>query len=171
MIQDIFKVGVYKEKLIIDNDQLEKYSYSLREKGDNQIKKSSKGGYHSDNLNVDDLELQELLKDILLKSNLYSKHIGYEEVTADNIWCNINSYKDFNALHCHPNSKISGVYYVKTPKDCGDIEFHNPSYHVLAQSGLSRPNGNYSPLFWWLPANKGMLYLSLIHISEPTRRS
>jgi uncharacterized protein (TIGR02466 family) len=169
MIQDIFKVGVYKEKLIIDNEQLEKYSYSLREKG-KQLNKSNKGGYHSDNLNKEDLELQELLKNILLKSNLYSKHTGYEELTVDNIWCNINSYKDFNELHCHPNSKISGVYYVKTPKDCGEIEFHNPAYHVLAQSGLSRSNNNYTSLFWWLPAEKGMLYLFpswLMHLVRP----
>ena len=38
-------------------------------------------------------------------------------------WFNINGHKAFNRLHAHAGAFISGVYYVKAPKDCGQIYF------------------------------------------------
>ena len=48
-----------------------------------------------------------------------------------NIWCNINYYKDTNAVHLHPHSVYSGVYYVQTPEDCGRICFQHPALDLL----------------------------------------
>ncbi len=169
MIIDLFKVGVYREYLMLNNEEITKYCYNIKEKQKSK-NISNKGGFHSDNLNLNDMEIKDLLNEINRKANFYSKQIGYGDVTIDNIWCNINSYKDYNELHCHPNAKISGVYYVKTPEDCGDIEFHNPAYHTLAQAQLSRKNNHYTSLFWWLPAVEGVLYLFpswLMHLVRP----
>ena len=120
MIIDLFKVGVYREYLMLNNEEITKYCYNIKEKQKSK-NISNKGGFHSDNLNLNDMEIKDLLNEINRKANFYSKEIGYGDVIIDNIWCNINSYKDYNELHCHPNAKISGVYYVKTPEDCGDI--------------------------------------------------
>jgi len=38
-------------------------------------------------------------------------------------WYNINRKYNFNALHNHPNSYMSGVYYLKVPKNSGNIVF------------------------------------------------
>lgn len=43
-----------------------------------------------------------------------------------NAWANINPYGASNAPHVHAGSALSGSYYVKTPPDCGDIEFLDP---------------------------------------------
>jgi uncharacterized protein (TIGR02466 family) len=171
MIHDLFKIGIYSEYLTLNNEELKKYCHDIKQKQDGiNVIKSNKGGFHSDNLDKNDVEIKELIKHITLYANFYSKQLDYGEVKFSNIWCNINSYKDYNQLHCHPNAKVSGVYYVKTPENCGEIEFHNPAYHVLQQSDLSRPNNHYTSLFWWVPAIKGALYLFpswLLHSVRP----
>ena len=40
-----------------------------------------------------------------------------------NMWANVNPPGGFNRAHLHPNCVWSGVYYVKTPKNCGEIVF------------------------------------------------
>ena len=49
------------------------------------------------------------MEDRFLHMQIYiQKKIAYGEVGFSNIWCNINSYKDFNQLHCHPHAKVIG---------------------------------------------------------------
>ena len=40
-----------------------------------------------------------------------------------NMWANINPPGGYNMPHIHPNSHFSGVYYIKAPKDSGNISF------------------------------------------------
>jgi uncharacterized protein (TIGR02466 family) len=171
MIQDIFKIGIYKYYLgeTIDNKKLETYSYKLKEKN-NIVTKSNRGGFHSENLDPYCEDLKKLTDVIIKHANIFSDELKYGKLNIDNIWCNINSYKDYNDLHCHPNTKISGVYYVKTPENCGNIEFHNPAYHILSQSLLARSDNNYTSLSWWMPSTVGVLYLFpcwLLHLVKP----
>jgi uncharacterized protein (TIGR02466 family) len=42
------------------------------------------------------------------------------------MWANINPPGGFNRAHIHPNSLWSGVYYVKTPKNCGHLKVRRP---------------------------------------------
>ena len=169
MIHDLFKIGIYREHLTLNNEELEKYCYDIKQTQDG-ISISNKGGFHSENLDTNDTEIKELMKQITSYANVYSEQLGYSEVKMYNIWCNINSYRDHNQVHCHPNAKVSGVYYVKTPENCGEIEFHNPAYHVLQQSDLSRPDNSYTSITWWMPAEEGILYLFpswLMHLVRP----
>ena len=169
MIHDLFKIGIYREHLTLDNKELEKYCHDMKQEQDG-VSISNQGGFHSENLNENHWEIKELIKYITSYANVYSEQIAYGKVELCNIWCNINSYKDYNQLHCHPDAKVSGVYYVKTPDECGEIEFHNPAYHVLQQANLSRPNNHYTSLFWWMPAVEGALYLFpswLMHSVRP----
>ena len=41
-------------------------------------------------------------------------------------WAIINRKLASNSVHNHPNSILSGVYYVKTPENCGGIFFSDP---------------------------------------------
>ena len=43
-----------------------------------------------------------------------------------NMWANVNRYKDYNSTHIHEGSDWSFVYYVKVPKDCGNLIFVDP---------------------------------------------
>jgi len=50
-----------------------------------------------------------------------------EKVGITEIWAIINKKNTFNQTHNHPNTYLSAAYYVKAPKDCGDIQFHEPN--------------------------------------------
>ena len=39
---------------------------------------------------------------------------------------NVNPPGGYNRAHLHPNCTWSGVYYVKTPKNCGVIKMKDP---------------------------------------------
>ena len=42
------------------------------------------------------------------------------------MWANINPPGGYNKPHLHPNSHFSGVYYIKAPKNSGQIVFNEP---------------------------------------------
>jgi len=50
-----------------------------------------------------------------------------EKVGITEIWAIINKKNTFNQIHNHPNTYLSAAYYVKAPKNCGDIQFHEPN--------------------------------------------
>jgi len=47
-------------------------------------------------------------------------------VNITTCWAIVNGKLASNSLHNHPNSILSGVYYLKTPEDCGGIYFNDP---------------------------------------------
>ena len=49
-----------------------------------------------------------------------------DRVKIEAMWSIINKKGDFNIQHNHPNAYLSAAYYVKAPKDCGEIVFYDP---------------------------------------------
>ncbi|MGF1538210.1 MAG: TIGR02466 family protein [Elainellaceae cyanobacterium] len=41
-------------------------------------------------------------------------------------WAMVSPKNAYSSFHHHPNSVLSGVYYVQTPENCGDLYFHDP---------------------------------------------
>ena len=48
------------------------------------------------------------------------------EPLLGNMWANINPPGGYNAPHIHPNSLFSGVYYIKVPKESGNLVCNDP---------------------------------------------
>jgi uncharacterized protein (TIGR02466 family) len=46
-------------------------------------------------------------------------------------WINIMSHRVTHSLHLHPNSVVSGTYYVATPKGCAGLKFEDPRMSSL----------------------------------------
>jgi uncharacterized protein (TIGR02466 family) len=42
------------------------------------------------------------------------------------MWANINYSGGYNRPHVHPNCLFSGVYYVKTQPNCGNLVINDP---------------------------------------------
>ena len=42
------------------------------------------------------------------------------------MWANINPPNAYNKYHIHPNTDISGVYYIQVPKDSGCLWLEDP---------------------------------------------
>ena len=61
--------------------------------------------------------IHETLKSVRIK--------GPKEFTIS-MWINVNNKGDWNMYHDHLGVDLSGVYYVKVPKDSGDITFKDP---------------------------------------------
>ncbi len=49
----------------------------------------------------------------------------------ETMWSIINGRGSSNSAHIHPKSHWSGVYYIKTPDNCGNIEFTDPRTMLL----------------------------------------
>ena len=171
-IHDIFKVPVYSTQLNLDIKKLQAFCNEYQHKDTGQTR-SNVGGYHSNDLPLNDVSLHPLIEEIKTHSNKFAKEfIGNNEQVLSNMWINISLYKDTNRSHNHPFTDISGVYYVKTPEKCGNITFDHPAIDVLDYY-FPKPSGEfneYNSPNWWKPAVENSLYLFpgwLKHYVEP----
>jgi uncharacterized protein (TIGR02466 family) len=89
---------------------------------DQGIKKSNIYGWHSTIEMHKNPEYQHLVNEIYLayKEVYKDQHIETEPFLV-NMWANINYQSAFNKSHNHANAFWSGVYYVKTPENCGSL--------------------------------------------------
>tara|TARA_S200000501_G_C20529897_1_gene615192 strand:+ start:53 stop:664 length:612 start_codon:yes stop_codon:yes gene_type:complete len=108
-------------------DELVKEAYQEKESDPIGRKLSNRGGWQSNQFELHECKseiLQKVIKNLLsefsknlLQKNVYMKCQG---------WTNINGPGDFNAKHNHPRSHLSGVFWIKVPKNSGSIKFHSP---------------------------------------------
>ena len=95
------------------------------ERSSKSVEKTNFGGWQSE----DDIYVHEeftwLLNHIMRLSNQVAPEYSPElKFNNGHIWANINRKGDFNAVHTHPNSLLSGVTYLKvTSEDQGTIQF------------------------------------------------
>ena len=172
-IHDIFKVPVYSTQLNLDIKKLQSFCNEYQQKGTGQTL-SNVGGYHSNDLPLNDVSLHPLIKEINTHSSKFAKEfINNNEQVLSNMWINISLYKDINKIHNHPGADISGVYYVKTPDDCGNITFEHPAIDVLSyyfRHDEEKEFNVYNSPTWWKPVFENHLYLFpgwLKHRVEP----
>ena len=131
MISDIFKVPIYQTNVTSDFKNLIDCLKKISEE-ESGVKKSNIGGWQSNNL-VEKEELQNIISSLQMHFLAFSSLLNCQiDIKPSNIWANINRYKDYNRDHIHPGSKLSGVYYIKVPKDSGDIYFINPAAKYIA---------------------------------------
>ena len=158
---DIFRTPVYCEDTNLDNETMARYCLNLMEK-DTGRKVSNEGGWQSNDLQGIHYPLNNLFKTITDSVNNFATSLKLPKQKIDNIWINVNGYRDYNQEHLHPNSHLSGVYYIQTHKDCGDIEFGNPYKDMIESYWWPHIEDNNDPrvvLKWCMPAEIGKLYV------------
>jgi uncharacterized protein (TIGR02466 family) len=74
------------------------------------------------------VELKELVDLIMKESNevLNFLRVKRDSHYISNMWANITHPNHRHHLHIHPNCLLSGILYVKAPKDCGPTVFEDP---------------------------------------------
>ena len=159
----LFGVPVQICDLNIDNESLTSYCYKIKESTQSRIM-SNEGGWQSDELNLQDLELLPLIESLKNVIKPYINQCGFKtnlEYKLDNMWININGFKDFNKPHTHPKCLFSGVYYVKTPKNCGDIVLNNPANNLTYDWSHNYKNEltTINSFSWTLPSEKGKMFI------------
>ena len=118
------------------------------------------------------MEIEELksIKDFFYESlNKYTKNINQSDqrLVITQCWANKNPPGSKHHEHVHPNSILSGVFYLKQDKILPPIHFHKTNQHAMKLDPKKYNNLNSESFL--LPCVDGELLLSLIHISEPTR--
>ena len=106
----------------IDNESIKDYCLQTREKLPG-VTISNRGGWHSKELLTPlPPDLEQLFNDITVFSNDVCRRYMGMELMFGNFWININGKHDYNLLHDHQKSILSGVYYVEVPEDnMGDL--------------------------------------------------
>jgi len=61
--------------------------------------------------------------------------IGCDDFRITALWANIVMPRTGHRMHSHPNTLLSGVYYVQTHEGADTINFHDPR----SQTGIVRP--------------------------------
>ena len=161
-IVDIFKTPIYFKDLNLNTKSMRDYCISLKEKNTSVVK-SNVGGWQSDNLDGTHLPLNDLFLEIEKHCSKFTNKIGLKDILSlDNAWININYYKDFNSEHIHCYSKISGVFYIQTPKDCGNIEFVSNDSNIKSydwNDNTVKDTNNYTSGRWYMPSLENRLIL------------
>ena len=93
----------------------------------NNIIKSNYGGWHSETNLFKNPKFFELCNFI---DNFCNASLGLN-VKFHQMWACINKKYDHNVIHTHNAYQLSGVFYLKTSKDCGDIVFRDPRSGAL----------------------------------------
>ncbi len=108
------------------------YSYIKKIQTDQPdgIKRSNLKGWHSPDFNQEDAEIKLFIESISPNIQKVVNDMGWDPIRNNikltNIWSVVNKKNASNSRHTHSNSYISAAYYVKAPKNCGDIYFYDP---------------------------------------------
>ena len=112
------------------NEEMYEYIKKTQIKDQKGITKSNIKGWHSKNFDLQDTEPKKFINVILpsIEKVMIDMNWNREKqaIRISNMWTIINTGGSTNSKHQHGNSTISGAYYVRAPKNCGDIVFYDP---------------------------------------------
>ena len=112
------------------NEQMYKYIKINQSKDIKGISKSNIKGWHSKDFDMQENEPKNFIKFILPAIEQVITDMNWEKqkqsININNMWAIINTGGAANLRHQHGNSTISGAYYVRAPKNSGDIVFYDP---------------------------------------------
>lgn len=88
-----------------------------------------------ENNNIKKYKMKLLEQYIVSAMGEYCKMLGVSNYTLDifESWINFHRKNHYMNTHIHPTSDISGVYYHRTKKGCGKIQFITPN--LVAEHG------------------------------------
>ena len=112
------------------NEEMYKFIKNTQSKDQKGISKSNIKGWHSKDFNMQENEPKNFIKFILPAIEQVITDMNWEKqkqsININNMWAIINTGGSANLRHQHGNSTISGAYYVRAPKNSGDIVFYDP---------------------------------------------
>jgi uncharacterized protein (TIGR02466 family) len=92
-------------------------------------------------------EIKKAIQVIASTHYAYTNAFGTKdnlEFSIDNYWINISNKGGYNAAHNHPQSLFSCVFYIKTPKDSGDIVFYKNYMEQFAINPYTKNDNAYN---------------------------
>lgn len=112
---------------VIDFDKVIDEVYRIKQIDQGRVI-SNYGGWQSNNIDhTQDTEINKLMKHIEEQSSFCFADIGARDSvnkTLTDYWININKKGDYNRIHNHALSTLSGCVYIQCNEDSGNILFH-----------------------------------------------
>ena len=133
------------ENYKIVNEQMYDYIKLAQKNDELGTSKSNIKGWHSKDFNLNDKEIMNFINLILPSIEKLMDDMSWDKVKQiakiNNMWAIINTGGAANLRHQHGNSTISGAYYVRAPKNSGDIVFYDPRpAAVYSHPNVKNPN-------------------------------
>ncbi|MGI9411036.1 MAG: TIGR02466 family protein [Hyphomicrobiaceae bacterium] len=86
--------------------------------------------------------------------------IGNEPLVLDSIWINVLEPGGVHGAHIHPNSVVSGTYYVDVPTGAGAIRFEDPRLQMMMAAPMRKDRArSENKSFISIEPKPGMLLL------------
>ena len=98
------------------------------------VRKSNRGGWQSDSYKPKG-EFEPLVKEI----TEFCRHLplNIKQISIPQLWVNVNKRGDWNIIHQHGQYHLSGTYYVKVPKDSGQLVFRDPRPSAIGNAFIN----------------------------------
>tara|TARA_Y100001938_G_scaffold126573_1_gene178647 strand:- start:573 stop:1151 length:579 start_codon:yes stop_codon:yes gene_type:complete len=139
IIEGFFPTLIYAEDIKLDNRLFEKEIIEWSKK-DPGVKKTNRKGWHSKPEMHLKPEYQKLVEELYkMQHQIYEQEWLDRKPKIGNMWANINPPGGYNAPHIHPNSLFSGVYYVKAPKNSGNLVCNEPRTGAQLNMPIRKP--------------------------------
>lgn len=110
----------------IDNEKIAEWILDYKKNTETR-KFSNQGGWQE---SISDYQHDPIFKEYIqaIVQTLRITNLKLTEETQLSIhsWANVNEKGNWNMIHNHPGTDLSGVYYVKVPKNSGQILFFDP---------------------------------------------
>ncbi|OFZ31983.1 MAG: hypothetical protein A2622_12165 [Bdellovibrionales bacterium RIFCSPHIGHO2_01_FULL_40_29] len=185
-MKSLFTTSVYHNKISFDLKDLAQ-EINLIQKSDHTGKEWSaqnyKNGYTSygslDQLHKLSSTFALLEKKINTHVNRYLKQLDYEVTTKSDLkmitcWVNVMPSLAQHTTHIHPQSVISGTFYVAFPTGASAIKFEDPRLGFFMNSPAVKSDAKLeNQRFVSLPAKSGdlVLFESWLRHEVPTNQS
>ncbi len=163
-VVSLFPTPVYFSKL---QRQLSKKEKDLIIKCSKKIIKNESNVYSKNTYVLETASFKKLKKEILLRvQHYFDKVLCYKNVKPyiTQSWLNYNVKNTNHHKHDHPNSLVSGVFYVNADKKNDTITFLNQNY--LPISPQIREFNTWNASNWDVSVETGAIFLfpsSLMH--------
>ena len=143
-------------------DQLIQETYKERDEDPVGRKVSNRGGWQSNEIDIQKCK-SETLKEVIIGSLSQFEPISQNVSMVVGGWKNINGPGNFNCIHNHPRSHLSGVLWIKALKDSGNIVFTSPQLFNRFQELDSYTNqfkfNSNSYMTYYFPPTEGRLLI------------
>jgi len=124
--EGFFPTLIYAEDFKLDTNQMAQ-NITQWSKEDKGVTKTNVNGWHSTTDMHTKPEYKPLVDELFrMVYQVFNEEFLDGEPKLGNMWANINPPGGYNKPHIHPNSLFSGVYYVKTPPNCGRLICNDP---------------------------------------------
>jgi len=167
-INGIFPIPVYISKL---DRELTKKELSFVDKSKLDFYKNDGNITSNDNYILNQKVFGSLKEDLYLRvEDYFKKVLSYTDAVTPYItqsWLNYTETNQYHHKHAHPNSIVSGVFYINCHEELDKIKFFKEDYKTIKPE--IKDWNLYNSETWWFTVKTGDIILfpsSLTHMVE-----